>query len=105
MRQVSKAALNYMKENGLTTLIDLGAGEGHPIELLNDLGFDAKGYEIEDELIDVNQERKLKEEILKQKYSYEESECKDIEPQEKEAEKPKEKKKIKDFSTHMETCK
>lgn len=44
--------VNYMNEHNLTSLVDLGAGEGHIVELLNDMGYNAKGYEIEEELID-----------------------------------------------------
>jgi hypothetical protein len=44
----------YMLENNLKTIIDLGAGIGHGIEILNTMGLQAKGYEIKDSLIKEN---------------------------------------------------
>ena len=41
----------YMLENDFKTIIDLGAGVGHGIEILNLIGLEARGYENEDELI------------------------------------------------------
>jgi len=44
--------IDYLNKNNLKTVVDLGAGEGHIVELLNEMGFQAKGYEIEDVLIE-----------------------------------------------------
>ena len=46
------AVLTYMMENNLKSLIDLGAGVGYSVEVSNDMGFKAKGYEIEDKFIE-----------------------------------------------------
>ena len=57
--------VEYLNEKNLKKVIDLGAGEGHVIELLNDMGFQAKGYEIEDELIEQYHQKFNKDNIIK----------------------------------------
>jgi len=45
---------SYMLEHNLNSIVDLGAGVGHGIEILKIFGYKVKGFENEDQLIQEN---------------------------------------------------